>query len=111
MIVELPSGNIRIYFRHINNGQGTWNYSECHVRDRNNELIAWGQAKCCPTDQFSFMKGRKISLERALSGRMIEHSFSKDERTIIWQKYYKDHKDLERKMRIPKVLGDLHVSV
>jgi hypothetical protein len=94
MIVKLPSGNIKIYFRHTNNGSGMWNYSECHIRDSNNELVAFGQAKCCPLDQFSFAKGRKIALERALGSGLIDFDFSKQERTLIWQKYHDEHNDL-----------------
>src|SRR5690348_18190707 len=97
MIIELPSGKYRIYFRHVNNGSGMWNYSECVVRDANNEVVAWGQAKCSPNDQFRFDTGRRISLERALSTGVIDHDFSRQERGLIWRQYFEEHKDLERR--------------
>lgn len=106
MIVTLPSGNLRIYFRHTNNGQGCWNYSECNIREENNELVGVGHARCCPEDQFSFAKGRKIALQRALSAWVGGPNFTKEERTIIWQQYYREHKDLDRKAGVPKILHE-----
>lgn len=96
MIVTLPSGKLRIYFRHTNNEQGCWSYSECIIRNENNEVVSTGYSRCCPQDQFSFVKGRKLSLQRALLSNTNRIGFLRTERTIIWEQYYREHKDLER---------------
>lgn len=109
MLVQLPKGKFRIYFRHTNNGSRMWNYSECMIRDEHDKIVAYGQSKCCPDDNFSFAKGRKISLERALSSGLVDFEFSKAERTQIWQQYYREHADLNRKAKVPQVLSGIHV--
>lgn len=52
----------------------------CYIR-KNGQTIAEASSYCHPVDRFERTKGRKLALARALA------TFSKPERTTVWQKY------------------------
>lgn len=87
MKVDLLSGSIRVYFRHVVD-----EYTHAIIKDKYNELIGYGIAYCNPGDQFTYAKGRQIALDRALDN----DEFSREDRRCIWEQYWKDHRDLDR---------------
>lgn len=51
--------------------------------------LSRGIAKCSLMDNFVKAIGRKIALTRALDDETSPHKFSKYERTVIWDAYFK----------------------
>lgn len=79
LVTNVRGREYRIGFRHEVPVE-----TQCFVRV-GEELVAAGYASCAPCDNFSRVKGRKISMSRA----MLNAGFTKEERSQVWQEYFK----------------------
>jgi len=57
-------------------------YVKCEIEE-SGILVGIGFAYCSKKDQFNKAKGRKVALRKALE------RFSKEDRTLIWEEYFK----------------------
>ena len=57
---EYRTKSVETIYRYVLRG------TVCQLLDENGEVIAVGEARCCPKDQFNRRLGRTISLGRAL---------------------------------------------
>jgi hypothetical protein len=87
-------GDFKVYFRHY---PEEWGYlstdfviipstyyrgkTVCYIDSLDGEALCNGYAYCSPNDTFDKVKGRKISLARALEG------LDKATRAQVWAKY------------------------
>ena len=92
MRVQIDDKNFEILFRHVRiedkpeNAPPIQAFTECEIVKLNGESkMRWstGYAICSVKDQFRRATGRKIALTRAVA------CFRRDQRTQIWNEYWK----------------------
>lgn len=87
--VTLRGTEFNVEFRHLqyeeprpgpaNPVRGT---TQCFIKSRGHNVIAYGFALCSVEDNFCKNTGRKVSLTKALS------NFPKNDRAKVWKRYF-----------------------
>ena len=86
--VKTSKGNYKIGFNHINEEGSISRYTVAKLYDMDKNVLADSIAACAVEDNFNRSIGRKVSL-----ARVIRNQFDYDDRKLIWDEYFKIHKD------------------
>lgn len=84
--VNTSKGTFKIDFKHFNEEGSISRYTVATLYNEDKEIVRREVAACSPEDTFNRSIGRKVSMARLL------RTFSKEDRTAIWDEYFKMHK-------------------
>ena len=87
--LNTSKGDFKVGFKFDRDSKGV-RTTDCNIYDQEEKIVGRGWAECSPKDNFSKMKGRKVSFGRALedAGDLLFETEDKSWRTEMWNAYF-----------------------
>lgn len=84
--VVTSKGIFKVSFQHFNENDSK--FTECSLLREDKTLVLKGSSYCNPYDNFSRSIGRKLSLTRMLELASTLVGLNKEDRELVWDKYF-----------------------